>query len=452
MMALSLLTFAGIMALLIAEGVLILQLCGGPLPRGLAGSLALSAGAVGNVLLFFLYTLLHIPLALLTVVGGHILIIVLLWILTRRLPRSGGITHRDPPQESWTAGKKLLVTICTILLMNTAAFSAVHALILPSISIDVFTNWAMRSEVSWNDGAMAFDTTEARGVAKPQYPFLVHSLQIAANAGQRQWSDRAANTALWMLTMSALLGAFFLLQRGRGTLIAVVTLTAITQIPLLSIHLSAGYGDMQLAAYGLLGFLALVVGIEERSGRWLAVSSLLVLGAMWSKSEGLYFVLVPWALTLLLLARSRAFSRRSTILSMLIPLLCFLPFLALLTQKGLPLTPHETDSAFGLKLAGLLVLPRSLWSGGSLGILWYALPVAILALLRRRPLRPSVLPLLAFGVLSFLGVLAVYLLTPNVDFLLNSQSFYRQLLLPAALLVAWCGASFVRHGTVEETQ
>lgn len=439
-MIVSLLLFAGMLALLFVEGLLILR-GWASLPKGLTMTLAFPVGAVSNVLLFFLFTVAGIPLSALTIAGGHLLLILIV-LAVRWLHAPSVVPPASDPRRTGTKKKMMLMIACVLLLANTFAFSAIHALVLPSLSIDVFTNWTMRSKVSWQDRALAFDPSEIRGVAKPQYPFLVHALQITANAGRDAWSDHAANAVTWFLTMSALGAAFLLLKRMRGALVATVTLTMITQIPLLGIHLSAGYADIHLTTFGILGFLTLALAVEEQERAWLGVSALMVLGALWSKSEGLYFVFFPWAAALVLLTRARLLPRGSAVLFSLLPLLFFLPFLVLLTLKGLPWTPHESDSAFGWQWAGFAMLPRALWASGSLGILWFALPLAVLALLRDHQRTEGRLPLLLIALLSFLGVLAVYLFTPNVDFLLNSQSFYRQLLLPASLFIVWCAVAF----------
>jgi hypothetical protein len=48
-------------------------------------------------------------------------------------------------------------------------------------------------------------------------------------------------------------------------------------------------------------------------------------------------------------------------------------------------------------------------------------------------------PGIVWGLLVFLGFLVVYLATPNVRFLLNAESFYRQMMIPAAMLILSLG-------------
>ena len=43
--------------------------------------------------------------------------------------------------------------------------------------------------------------------------------------------------------------------------------------------------------------------------------------------------------------------------------------------------------------------------------------------------------LLAWGVVVFAEFIFVYLFTPNVQFLLNAESYYRQMMIPASMLM-----------------
>ena len=419
---------------LVCEGWFLVAMLIPGADRTLRIMLALPLAAIANVLIIFFYTIIHVPLALITLGAAHIAIIAIAFILARKFGTVSP-SASESSTESWSLKKKILGVVCGLLLANAFVFSAVHAVILPSLSIDVFTNWTMRAKVSWADGAMAFDHTEVRGVGKPQYPFLVHGLQVVVNEGQSDWSDRAANTITWLLTISSFGAAFVLLRKMRGTFMALCALSAMILLPMMTIHLSAGYGDIHVVTYALLAFVGLAMFLETRENDAL-LSSVMVLGAVWSKSEGLYFVFVPWAFALAMVYLKSPHPRRGALVkSMMIPLIFFIPFLAMILIKGLPLTPHESDGTFGIKPEGFAALPHALFGSGSLGPIWFILPLPIILLLKKSSWEK--LSLFSFALLSLLGVLFIYLFTPNVGFLLNGQSFYRQMLLPAALLIVW---------------
>ena len=84
-------------------------------------------------------------------------------------------------------------------------------------------------------------------------------------------------------------------------------------------------------------------------------------------------------------------------------------------------------------LAGLL-------SRGSFGISWYAIFTAViiaslLALKRDRRIQRTLFITALWGGIMFFEILFIYLFTPNVTFLLNAESFYRQMMLPCAMLI-----------------
>jgi hypothetical protein len=106
----------------------------------------------------------------------------------------------------------------------------VSAVLLPTFQYDSATNWTMRSKISFVDQKMAFDSTEERGMAKPQYPFLFHTLQITANQAQRVWSDTVANTILYFLSITTFISLYILLRSMVGSAQSAITITAIVDI------------------------------------------------------------------------------------------------------------------------------------------------------------------------------------------------------------------------------
>lgn len=330
-----------------------------------------------------------------------------------------------------------------LLLTNIFIYSAAHALLLPTFSIDSLTNWTMRAQISFVDRSLAFDRTEDRGMAKPQYPFLTHALQIAGNQGQEAWNDRAANATTWLLSLSVFSALFLMLRRLRGTDTALLALTLILGIPLLSVHLAQGYGDIHLVEYLLLALIALALLWETGKQEWGLLSAAMILGALWTKSEGLFFGFLPWALILSGTTLLRKEPLRPVLLTVAMTLALFLPFLGLLASQGLPFTPHGTDARFAWHPEGLSALLPSLFGGGSFGIVWYVLSIATVLLLgalqRNHPtVEPRQAPLLLWGWLIALQNFVIYLFTSNVAFLQSGESFFRQMLPAAALLILSC--------------
>jgi hypothetical protein len=427
-----LLTCFGI-ALLLVEGFLVTQWILRTRDRFLPSLLALPTASLTNVLLFFCLTALGIPLRAMTIWTAHAVVIALLFFFRKRhavehdAPRGEHILSL-PPWSRW---------ICTVLLSVSLLFGAAHALLLPSLHIDVFTNWAMRSQISFETEQMAFDLTETRGMAKPQYPFLIHALQIMGSVGQSTWNDRAANVMTWLMTISAMGAIFVMLKRRFGYDAALLVSTVLYQIPLIGIHLSQGYADLPLMLYCLLSWLTLYEYSARRDQKWITFSVLFLAAALWTKSEGLFVAFVPWAFMLVLLRGEFRWNWKQLIGWIVSGVALYVPFLIFLFVKDLNLTPHESDASLGIQWEGVAALPHAFFGAGSFGPFWMALLIAAIVLFRQNAQKKLLLFWGMWGIGSLAVVLFTYLFTPNVGFFLSGQSFYRQLFVPAGLLLFW---------------
>ncbi len=185
----------------------------------------------------------------------------------------------------------------------------------------------------------------------------------------------------------------------------------------------------------------------------LVLSAIFAAAAVWTKSEGLPFVLIPWMLLVAVVSWKNAMIKQSC-LPLLTAACLALPWPIFAQLKGLGLTPHSSDTQFGFEPAGLKEILPALFSRGSFGITWYAIGFGLVLaawLIVRRDLRlkREHLPTLVWGLAVFCQVLLIYLFTPNVRFLLNAESFYRQMLLPAAMLIVSLALMFAGNTSYE---
>ncbi len=449
----SALLFIGITFLLILEGALTARLILRTNHSLLLGSLGLPISAFTNVLVVFTWTIFGVALTPLSLIGAHLIITVLLATVNRRTstPYEKNELLVLPRAECpllWERGR-IVPIICCLLIGTTVISSFAHAVLLPTFQYDSATNWTMRSEISFVDRHIAFDPTEVRGMAKPQYPFLFHALQITANQGQSTWNDTAANTILWLLSITSFLGLFLILRKLTLSTGALVTLTLILGIPLLSLHLGQGYADITLTQELLLSLACLFVWVRTKENRWLLFSAIIVASGVWTKSEGLLFGFIPWLLVIAGVALINRTQKKYSMISGLIALGLSLPWQLFAWSRGLLLTPHSSDTLIGFHREGLREAFFGLFDRGSFGIVWYALIVAIpLMMVKLRTTekseRAELLPLM-WGLIILAEILFIYLFTPNVRFLLNAESYYRQMMIPAAMLILSAGAWFSKQ-------
>lgn len=412
---------------------------------GLLISLALPLSAFLSAILVLLYTAANIPLSFATLLIGHLLVIAgLIFCIYKRSSVLMDLERpSSTPKISRSNIEKFILAASAILIASVGIYSFSHAVLLPTAQFDSLTNWTMRSKISFDDKHMAFDPTEVRGMAKPQYPFLLHSLQITSNQGQPAWSDTAANAMPYLLSVTSFAALFLMIRKLRGTVQSAVATMSIIMIPLLSMHLAQGYGDISLLQYLLLSLACLGMWMDSthaRKNRWLVLSGIFVVASVWTKSEGLVFGLAPWCLTVALLCGKNRASWKAASPAIIVALALSVPWPIFAWLKGLSLTPHSSDTIVQLHPEALTEAILGLFGRGSFGITWYALALLVPTVLiagwkRHANIERSLLPLLAWGSVMFVEICVIYLATPNVRFLLNGESYYRQMMLPAAMLI-----------------
>lgn len=312
----------------------------------------------------------------------------------------------------------------------TLATGIAAAAILPSTGWDAFTNWAMRSQQSFAAGE--FLTT---GVVQPQYPVLLHLTQMAPQIFFDAWNDRTANIATLVLCLALIAAIFAVLRRDHGTDAALLTLALILGIPLIMVHLRQGYADLPLALFTLLAALLLP--------RRPVLSAVMIAAAASTKIEGLYIALLPWIVLVLLTntpgKRRRAFGAIALALALLTP------WTIRTLLLDLPLSPHGLHLAWhGEAIPAML---RHLFLFGTFGAHTWLLPPAIGLLLWSNPrtLSPRHAPVLWWGLVSLVIVLSAYLLTDDVEGLLQGDNFARAIITPLVLLTAGVAGAFPRN-------
>lgn len=431
--------------ILIFEGTAVSALL---LPTGswlLPFALSLPISALINVLLVFIWTVIGVPLHPLSLIGGHMVILVgaLLFLKQKSFLL---LEQARLPHIPLQGTKKILFIASGVLIAMNVAYSFTHAVLLPSNQYDSATNWTMRSKISFYDRAIAFDKTEDRGMAKPQYPFFFHALQITANQLLPRWSDTAANVILFALSVCTFSALFSILRMLRGKAHAILTIALLMGIPLLGMHMAQGYADLNLIQTLLLSMTCLAAWVESvhpRKQRWLTLSGIFAATAVWTKAEGLLFGLLPWVCTVAVLSTVMKVSWKDLQRPFIVTILLAVPWPLFAVLYGLSLTPHSSDTIIAFHAEGVSEAFSGLMSRGSFGITWYALLFAIPMIVfagwkKHAAILRTEVPLLLPGFMTFFGFLFVYLWTPNVRFLLNAESYYRQMMLPAALLLLAC--------------
>lgn len=443
--------FLGVSLILLIEGrMLLMAFAGRSLREPLLSALGFPMGAFLNALLFFLFTILSIPLTTPILFISHVVLLAILSFFLLPFLRKGAFPSEPsspPPLRDDlfqhilpSPTRKFLLGILILSLSIKALFGVSHALILPTFYYDSLSQWNMRAEVSYEDNAIAFDPTEARGISKPQYPILLHSLQILFMLPQGEWKDSVANSATLLLTVSSFLALFLFLRERDGTLFGLLAFSPFLLLPLATLHLVQGYGDLHVITYLLLSACFFLAFTERKKRELLLVSALFVAASAWVKQEGLFFGLLPWLMIVTTWYLISSPSKRKDDL-----LFGYLPAISLgslwtlyLLFRGLPFSAHSGDFLFRYYPEALVPLLQAFFSLGSFGISFFVLPILLLViLLSLREWKSLLAPLLilSWGAIAFMETIVVYVFTPNVEFLLNGQTFHRTMLISLFLLI-----------------
>lgn len=424
------------LALLSIEGFLIGSLLLGRSAKLLRLSCSLPLGALGNAFLFYLLHIAGIPIALLGFIVGHLLIIGLLAILLRLQlwKRTEPLPVVPDLHPHWSRLHSILFWLLLIFTgLIIIAFST-RAIVLPTYYWDSFTNWHMRARTMLELQDILF-----HGVQKPQYPILLHGLQMSVMM-INGWNDHAANIATLLLSLSLLLGIGIMARAQGGRISGIVVPSMLIAVPFAMTHLQQGYADIHYTSYLLLSASVLGVALHDSRGinvRMLILSALLCAASAWTKLEGLWLGVVPWLAIVTLIAITRKEARKHAAIAVGILVALIAPWPILLQLQQLPATSHGITFEWNMNAIPLII--KALFMEGSFGVQWYAISVlGLLMLMQSRtawlprawPLSPSTL----FGLLTLGIIFGIFLVTIDSQWLQSQITFSRTMLLPTLLL------------------
>lgn len=425
--------FIGIAVILLLEGAMLHRLITqSDEERCMGFFLGYPIGVFMNTLIFFFLHLFHIPFGSISIFGAHGVWMIMLFILLRK--KGFALFRRFPlkqisfPTIPHHPLERIFLVLALVSIAVIFLLGFLSAVTLPMFYWDSFAHWALRAKVSLEAGSFVID-----GVIQPQYPVLLHSLQMLFSP--LGFYDQVVNTATFLLSFTTFLSIFYIVYRSRDLLSASLVLALLTGIPLVAIHLRQGMGDIHIVGYVLLSALLLDQALSSCNRSNLLLSAIFVAAASWTKYEGLYFGVLPW----LMITVAHALRTRSigdNIRYGIFPaIILTAPWPILTLVRGLNLSAH--GGSFALHPEAIPFLVQQLFALGTFGIHWWAIfiiGVLLFSVEWRNPLRflldhPSIL----WGILSFILLLVVYLFTNEVRGLIHRDNFSRAMFLPTLL-------------------
>lgn len=397
--------------------------------RLLGWSMGYGLGALINAVIVFALQLFAIPLKLPAVGALHLMTLAGLWFFSRHI-RSAPFPPLAEKQQKPMVPRWLVIG-CGVLLGFVLLNAAVSALVLPPFFWDGFAQWAMRAKQALSAATFTFE-----GVTQPQYPILLHALQILPMLAPG-WSDPVANAMTLLLSLSTLLSFFLLMKNNHGAHAALLTTTLLATIPLFAVHLRQGYADIHWGMFALLAACTLNAASRKQDATMLLLSFTLIAAAAWTKVEGLYLGVLPWFAIVSGSATHRGMMR-AVLPRFVLPLLFILPWPLYVFAHGLPYSPH--GMSIGWHPASLWQEAEQLFAFGTFGLHWWAIAALLFLFVinTRRLLLPALsnTPSLLWGMASALLVLVTYVFTEEIAGLIQGDNFSRAMLTPTLLLTA----------------
>jgi len=300
------------------------------------------------------------------------------WMAWRRRPPPAADAHA-PTGASGTALRVLAVVALALVAIRIGAL-AIEVVLRPLLPWDAWSQWATKAKV-WSAlrelaPFIAYDDWIARKPGytdtAPHYPATIPLLQTWIALAIGRWDDALINVP-WLAAFVALgAGVFAQLRRlgidGAGSIVA--TYLALS-LPLLDVHVAlAGYADLHVAAAYALGILALAEWETKRAPSTMVLLALCGLLLPMLKVPG-----IAWLGTL---ALGTALAVLGT--SWLRVAAAFLVIGGATVAVGLFMTADRmtVPTASGqAEVAASLV--EQLFAFGSWNLLWYLVPLAMIA-------------------------------------------------------------------------
>lgn len=320
-------------------------------------------------------------------------------------------------------------TVFVWLLTFSQLFYALFCVLwLTSQYWDTYHFWHFRAKYFFVEGSLGLEDDPAWmfGGEKIHYPIHLPLLKALLCRLAGGWSDSWALGVDLINFVAFLIIVYLFVKRISTHIVATITIYLITSLPLLGIHLSAGFGDLTVAVY-----LGSAVIFWERWRYWgkmydLAISGFLIAAAAWTKNDALALY-IP----VIFIATALAGTWRANKVYMTAIIVPLLPWFIFKMIMGLAYNPNPTSHIFEFHPEALLLSLKVLFSFGSFGILW----ILLIPLLfwKCKPNVSRALWPMAWG--CIIMVLSVYVFTENFRFLIIGTTFSRSLLQVAPLLI-----------------
>jgi Dolichyl-phosphate-mannose-protein mannosyltransferase len=314
-----------------------------------------------------------------------------------------------------------LIVVASLVLIAVVCAVALAALrVKPLVEYDGWAMWGMKARAIATLGSAhpdVFATPEAYERLHIEYPLLLPALNALPLQAADEFSSNALILSCLAVGLAGLLGLWALFRDRVRPVILLPTIAAIAATPAFFLQLGTGYADVPLAVFVACGIGAAARWVVDRDPSWLALATLFLSAGVLTKNEGLLFATAAFV-SLLVVARGR---RRAVAVAALVCAALFAPWRVFIAIHDLGAPDYDLSSSFDVPwVLGRLdrarvaadVLLYEARDPQKFGMLLAIGVAAVLLALVFAP-RPLALLAIGFGVLSFAGLIWIYVLTPR---------------------------------------
>jgi len=333
--------------------------------------------------------------------------------------------------------------IIFIFIAEKAIWSLYSLSKLPVYFDDTLNHWSGRGKAlldgvnwSWDPASIYF---MGKAFGHEQYP-LFASIWRAVNAALLGRHDagleRVDGFILWMIIL--ILTTYWIKEYSGKLWLGLLGAAIIAGIPLQTWHATAGYAEIYIQAYLLLGLYAIFQNKYILAG-------LLSAAMIWSKNEGLV-IFVPCIISCLavklFLEKSRPIQNRTKdfFLFNATWIVTMLPWILFKLMKGVGFT-IPTQQGLGYVEGAISKMATAVFNSPSSSILWLFFTITIIVCIKRIVKSKVLLPLAISCFILITMMTFIFTSTGAYRFLENQMTIHRSLLQiapPFVILVVLC--------------
>lgn len=248
----------------------------------------------------FLYSQIGIDFSIFSLLLPHIFITIANYFLFIRTSPTG---DKLPSTKS---GGFDIALLCGI------SFQVLHtffkALIKPMDSFDSIGNFAFKAKMFFTEGYVPYELflNKSIDVQHPDYPLFIPLSETWVYMFLGRWNDLLVKALFPMFFLALLVIFYFVLRRVIGKRLSLVSTFFLATIPHFVNYATIGYADFALTMYSVISFLYIFLWISyKRENKYLFLAAPLAIFAVWSKHEGVFFLLINLVLLTLFILLNR---------------------------------------------------------------------------------------------------------------------------------------------------